>query len=361
MITAPIDIVIEVLAESCTRLDVRTGEVRALPRQGRMPVAEAVGAALRAAPVKRGARVLVLSAEFFTQAVRLTALQTNGLSRDELLAALVFEVEPFSNIPHQQGVAECVAGEASGHVTTWQVLQIASAELNRLVAAVRAAGGRAAGFALADAQGADALERLRSAAEAAESPSPPFPVIVPPPTGAAAHRLAIAASVLFALAAVGCGAHYFRASERLRTVREQVAELDALEAINTRISAENQALRIKIGALQKARGDTAAVESAAAQHRGAWAALIRGLAEASTERVLIRQIESPAAFAADIEGTGVAEQDAGEYLTRLSRMVEPSGWRLSPRQVHGSGGPVRFRFSVSLQTDNYPSLREDAP
>jgi hypothetical protein len=354
-----VDVVVAVLAGQTVRLDTRSGEMNVLPRDGRSNLAEAVSAGLRAQPLKRGSRVLVLASDFFTQAVRLPALQTNGLSKEDLQSALVFEVEPFSNISRDQGGAAFVASDESAGIVTWQVLQIANGDIAALVAAVRAAGGRAVGFAPAGEALASATEErfpelLKAAAADAVSSSPAFPVVVPSAAGLAANRLAAVAGVLLAGAALACLVHFSSANARLSSLKTQVSALERLEADNAQVAAAVKSLEAKIGAIEKARHDRGAGEKELLRYRAAWGTLIRSLPEACGERVVIRQIESRAAFDAEFEGSSVTEKGPGDCMARLAQSVGEAGWRVEPERMQGvtatgGNGPVRFRFRVSLE------------
>ena len=355
-----IDVLIAVLTERSVRLDKHSGELRILLRSERSTVAEAAEAALKAAPFKRGARVLVCSSDFFTQAVRLPALQTRGLSQADLLSALIFEVEPFSNISRNQGrTGFAESGESAGMVT-WQVFQIANADLAAITAAVRAAGGKVAGLTPADDALAAAPEQdlpglLEAAAEAAASHHPSIPLIAPAPAGFAANRLAAAGAALLAVTALACAIHYASANARIAQVRSRVKTLDELESVNAEAASAIRAMEAKISALEAAKASREAGEKDLVRYRAAWESLIRHLPEACGDDVVIRAIESPSPFVAEIEGSSVSDSGPGGCMAKLAKSAGTSGWRISPELLRrdGSAGasPLRFRFVASLERE----------
>lgn len=353
-----IDVLIAVLTGRSVRLDKHSGDLRILPRSERSTVAEAAAAALKAAPVKRGARVLVCSSDFFTQAVRLPALQTRGLSQADLLSALIFEVEPFSNISRDQGrTGFAESGESAGMVT-WQVFQIANADLAAITAAIRAAGGRAAGFAPADDALAAAPEQdlpglLAAAADAAASHHPSIPLLVPAPAGLAANRRAAISAALLAVTALACSVHYASANARMAQIRSRVKTLDEREAVNAEAASSIRAMEAKISALEAAKASREAGEKDLVRYRAAWEALLRNLSAACGDDVVIRAIASPSPFVAEIEGSSVSDRGPGDCMATFAQSAGTSGWRILPellrRDASAGAGPLRFRFVASLE------------
>ena len=354
-----IDTVVAVLADRTVRVERATGELFSLDLDSHASTALALSALFKTRPLKRGARVLLLSSEFFTQAVRLPAIQTDGLSKNELLAALVFEVEPFSNIPFSQGQAAFTAGEVTAGVRTWSVLQIALGEIQALQSAVTAAGGRVAGLAFADSASlsplpnSDLAERLADAAGAAESAAPPFPVVRPSAKGLGARSRELLACAVFALVCCACAGHFVYAKRHVAALRERVRKLEELAAVNAQIESGNAALKSKAAAIEKARAERETAVKTFARYRAAWRTLMRGLLDSCDNTVVIQQIEGGGLFEAEIGGLSTQERGPGDYLARLAERLADSGWRIQSESMHaaaslGGQGPVRFKFHASL-------------
>jgi len=365
-----IDTIIAVMAGRAVWTD-RTGNtLQTLALGSHASAALALTALLQTHPAQRGFHALVLSAEFFTQTVRLPAAQTHGLSSDELTAALVFEVEPFSNIPQAHGQAAFVAGSEASGLRVWNVLQIARSEIQCLQTAVGAAGGRVVGLASADLASLSSLTdhelaaRLRNIAREAEAPSPPFPVVFPCTKRLNISVQALAACLTLALVCCTCLAHAIRAKAHLAALRRQTRTLATLTDENAQIESANAALRSKIDALEKTR---AARESAAqtfARYRTAWRALMHGLLASCDGTLVLRRIDGGAFFEAEISGLSTSERAPGDYLAQLAEHIGPDGWHiqseaLQPVTSLGGLGPVHFSFRVRL--DGPADARRPAP
>ncbi len=354
-----IDTIIAVLADRAVWVESATGELFSLDLDSHASTALALSALYRTRPPKRGSRVLLLSSEFFTQAVRLPELQTNGLSKDELLAALVFEVEPFSNIPLDQGQAAFTAGELTAGVRAWNVLQIDRSEIQALQSCVAATGGRIAGLAFADSASLlplpapELAERLTGAARAAESAEPPFPVVRPAAKGLGVKSRELLAGLVFALVCCACLGHFLHAKHHVALLREQTRNREALSASAAQLEAVNASLRNKIAAIEKTRAAIESAEHASARYRTAWRALMRGLLDACDNTIVIQRIEGGDPFAAEIGGLSTRESGPGDFLARLAERLADSGWRIRSENMHavtslGGPGPVRFSLQVSL-------------
>lgn len=354
-----IDTIVAVLADRAVRVDRSTGEIFSLDLERHASTALALSALFKARPPKRGARLLLLSSEFFTQSVRLPELQTNGLSKDELLAALVFEVEPFSNIPLPQGQAAFTAGELTAGVRVWNVLQIARSEIQAVQAAVAAAGGRIAGLAYADSASLSPLPlpevaaRLIDTARVAEAATPTFPIVRPAAKGLGIKSHELIACLVFALVCCACLGHFLCARRHVSDLREQARKREEVSAVNTQIETVNAALKNKIGALAKANAEREAAASASVRYRAAWGTLMRGLLDACENTIVIQQIEGGDLFDVQIGGLSTLERGPGDFLARLAERLAGSGWRIRSENMRtlaslGGQGPVRFSFHVSL-------------
>lgn len=363
-----IDTIVAVLADRAVRVDRSSGEIFSLDLDRHASTALALSALFKARPPKRGARLLLLSSEFFTQAVRLPELQTNGLSRDELLATLVFEVEPFSNIPLPQGQAAFTSGELTAGVRSWNVLQIARCEIQAVQSAVAATGGRIVTLAYADSASLsplplpDLAARLLDTAHEAEAATPPFPIVRPAAKGLGIKSQELVACLVFALVCCTCLGHFICAQRHVSDLRELARKREALSAANAQIETVNASLKNRIGAIEKARAEREAAANSAARYRAAWCSLMRGLLDSCANTIVIQQIEGGDLFDAQIGGLSTLERGPGDFLAQLAERLADSGWRIRSESMRtlaslGGQGPVRFHFHVSLDLPDGASRR----
>jgi hypothetical protein len=354
-----VDTIIAVLADRTVTIEKATGELFSLALDSHVSTALALSVLFKTKPLARGARVLVLSSEFFTQTVRLPSLQTGGLSKEDLLAALVFEVEPFSNIPMAQGQAAFSAGEETAGIRLWNVLQIAKSEIQAIQSAIGAAGGKVVGLAFADSSRLSLLPdpelvaRLREDAEAAEAGTPNVPVIRPATQGLGAKRQELIACLVFATVCCACLGHFIYAKTHLSALKTEVQKLENLAAANAQIESGNAAITAKIGTIEKARSDRENAEKSFARYRSAWRTLMRGLLDSCDNTVVIQKIEGDGSFEAEIGGLSTSEKGPGDFLAKLAKRTGDSGWRIQSESMQtvlsmGGQGPVRFTFHTSL-------------
>lgn len=354
-----IDTIIAVMAGRTVWVD-KTGEaIHSLDLDGHASAALTLTALFKTHPIKRGARVLLLSSDFFTQTVRLPAMQTHGLRKDELAAALVFEVEPFSNIPFAQGLAAYTSGSETADVQSWTVLQIARSEIQALQAAVGAAGGRLVGLAHAESAGLAPLpdpelsSRLRAMASQAEAPSAPFPVVFPAATGFGSKGPELAACLAFVLVCGACLAHALYTKTHVAALRQQAAQREALAACNAQAESVNASLRSRIDALERARAEREATAQTLSRYRTAWRSLMHGLLDSCDNTLVLQRIDGGALFEVEIGGLSTSEKAPGDYLAQLAERIGGGGWHiqseaLQPVASLGGQGPVRFTFRALL-------------
>ena len=359
-----IDIILVILAGRTVRFETASGTLLILPRKERATLAEAVTTSLKAKPVKGGARIFIMAAEFFTQVVRLPALQTNGLSEADLLSALIFEVEPFSNISRDQGQAAYSASEESAGIFAWHVLQIATSDIIAMTAAVRGAKAKLAGLAQVDALFLSVPEQelpglLRSIAGEAVASAPSFPIIVPAPTCLATRKLALVACLALAFVCIGSLLHFSLTTRNQAALQARVSQGEALESANQQLEAAVKTLQATLDALEKKRADRAAAAKELERYRQVWAALIRSIPEACGSDVVLQQIEAGPHFDAEITGLSIAEKGPGECMAKLAQRICDIGWRLHAERmqaVTSAGGveALRFSFHVSLDHEIKP-------
>jgi len=359
-----IDTIIAVMAGKTVRFDAASDGILVLARKDRAGIADAVSTSLKAKPVRRGSRVFVLAADFFTQAVRLPAPQTNGLSKADLLSTLIFEVEPFSNIARDQGQAAYTAGEESAGNCTWHVLQISNSDMTAITAAVRASNAKTVGLAQADGIFLSAPEQdlpglFKGVATDAVTSAPSFPIIVPAPARLGANQIALCSGLGFAAVFIACLTHFVLASARLSTLKESVQKREALESANAQIASSTQAVETKMAALEKKRADRAAAEREIDRYRTAWAVLVRSIPETCGRDVVIQRIEGGSFFDAEIAGLSAVEKGPGDCMAKLAQRIGATGWRIHSERMQtvasmGGNGSLRFSFHVSLKNEIKP-------
>ena len=347
------DTVVALAPEGVFRLDLPDGALLS-SRHARGGATDALTAALGLSRLRRSARVLVLSSEFFSQTIRLPRRQVAGLSNAEIETALAYEIEPFSNIARENGIAafQPLPDEAAD-TASWRAVQISLADWDSLAAAVHAAGGRLAGCAALDPLpgGDDAVagELLRIAADAQAEP-PRIPVAAPASASAQSARLPKAAMMIFILVALACGIHWLIASRACARLRADVDAREALAAVNNRIANELRGVESRRDKIVRDTADRAAAADSLLAYRKAWGSLFHDLSAACGDDVMLRSISGgidPSGV--DVEAIATDVDAPASCMARLAAMAAESGWALTPREVRNlPNGPSSFRFSLKF-------------
>ena len=352
-----IDIVVALSPDGAFRLDLADGALLASRQTGGAAAnsaADSVAAALRLSRVRRSARVLVLSADFFSQTIRLPRRQMAGLSGAEIETALAYEIEPFSNIPMDAGVAAFrPLSEESGDTASWRAVQLARADWDAISSAVHAAGGRLAGCAPLDplpASDDEIAAALMQVAADAASPQSRIPVAAPATSSKDQGGLPRTAIISFILVALACAIHFGIATRMRAGLRSDAAVRESLAAENNRIAAEIRGIEARRAEIARAAAELQAAKDSLLVCRKAWSSLLRDLPAACGEDVMVVSITG------DISSGGVGveaiatDADApAACMVRLAGLASESGWKLTPREVRGgSRGPVTFRFALDF-------------
>ncbi len=347
------DIVVAITPDGVSRLDLPDGKLLSSSQRDGSP-SEALAIAFGLGRVKRNARVLVLSTDFFSQTVRLPRRQIAGLSAAEIETALAYEIEPFSNIPRDQGVAAFQALTDEGADTSsWRTVQIARADWDSLDAAAIAADARLAGCApLASLPASDeaiAGALLQYASDALSSP-PRIPVAAVASTTAKSQVMPKVAATLYLLVAIACLLHYVFVPRMRDNLRTDVEEREALAAANATIANEIRAIEARSEQLKKnlaARNDAALSLSA---YRKAWSSLLHDLVTACGDDVMVRSISGDVLSGGVMVEAIATDVDApASFMVRLADLTAKNGWMLTPRDVRNeTKGPSSFRFSLEF-------------
>ena len=352
MKTNAIDIVIALADGAAFRFDAATGAPLIL-RRAYAVQREALADALSSARVKRGSRVLVLSSDFFSQVVRLPRRQVAGLPDDDLRAALLYEIEPFSNIPRDQGVSgfQALTGE-SADTLAWRVLQVSAADYAALESVARAAGARLAGCAPLDSVPADEsawAETARRAADAVSATPPATALAAPADASSRRHSLPRVAAALFAVCAVACAAHFAIASATRARLGADVAERSRLAAENESIVSRTRDAEQRRAAIEREAAERAADDARFRAFRFAWSSLLAELPAACGDDVLLRSLSGSLAGGATVDALATGADAPDACMVRLAERVADDGWRLTPRELRATGsGPSAFRFSLEF-------------
>lgn len=315
---------------------------KSAPRPVSASAAEVVRAAL-ALGGKAARETWVLSADVWRQEVKLNAAQIAGLTREQLGRALSFEAEPFSGIP----VAESATGFRDEGGGAFNVVQMPRADLDAVARAVASAGGRLAGIVHPGSAPEDDEALLewwpRQPARMAGAP-----IIRPPDRGPSPHRFFVTGLILEA-AAIGLLAFlgYWNAA-RKKGYENRQAEFAvtarALEAANQ----QNQAWRAQLATLEKQEQQRGQVQA----RRGALLALLKALAAARTEDVLVRGFAAEGPSSLVVSGIALEAGAVDELSIVLSQQLRAVGWIAQARSKAGTknmvnGGPWEFALVLT--------------
>lgn len=328
------------------------GEQAALP--------EVLAALLAAHQPKRGARMVVVASDFFAQSVRLSTMQTTGLSGEELTTALAFEVEPFSTLSASSAALAFARGELHNGMQVWQVVQIAHDEVAALQRVARAArvtpvAFAAPGAAVLEAADVDDLSvRVGEWSRQAMTATPPFPLLDARKIlrRKRDNRKVLAVGIV-AILLLALVLHYQKTHRELATLKSEAQRLTAMARANREIAAANTALQAQITQHERemaAREKRLVLDQ---RYRAAWTILMAGLQHATGSEVVLSSINSPDLFVAEVVAMANSETAPGDFLSRLQEAIADSGWRIHDESqqsaaVGGLSAVVTFRFAATL-------------
>ncbi|MBP5510265.1 MAG: hypothetical protein J6Z49_05055 [Kiritimatiellae bacterium] len=220
----------------------------------------------------------------FHQEVRMPAVQTEGLSDDELAVALAYEVEPFSRIPASE--AEVAWRPVSGDDSAFRVFE---------VAVVRRAG---------NGKGTERAARLL------------FPL-------ACAGVLAVLLGV----------ADFANLSRRLGKLEKTVAVRKPLQAQLDRLRKQADADRRAAQVERDRREAAIKAQEKFARIRAAYPALLKALSDSFSGRAVVQSIDKGGAFAVTIRATASDARTATDVMVACTRALAEQGWKLRPGAV----------------------------
>ena len=231
----------------------------------------------------------------FRQEVRMPAVQTEGLSDDELAVALAYEVEPFSRIPAAE--AETAWRPLAGDDPAFRVFD---------VAVVRRAG---------NGRGAERTARL----------------LLP---------LACAGVLAVLLGA----ADFAYLATRLGKLEKTVAVRKPLQAQLDRLRSQTDADRRAAQAERDRREAAVQAQEQFARIRAAYPALLKALSESFSGRAVVQSIrKGGSAFAVSIRATAADARTATDVMVAFTRALAEQGWTLRSGAIEtGDGSTAVF-------------------
>jgi hypothetical protein len=337
----PLVTIILISAHSVSRADfdgpIHT--VKTAPRPAVATLPDAVRMAL-ALGGRTARETWILSPELWTQTVSLSPGQIAGLAPDELARALAFEVEPFSGI----AAGDSATGFRDNGGGSFAVVQMLRTERDAIERAVASAGGRLSGIAhpgvVPDDEGAwwpDAPSRIADMA-----------VIGPPPPSPSPRRFLIAglvfeAAALLLLLAIGG----WNLAQR-KGYENRYSEFASVAREVDSASKQMEALRKELATLDNREKQQEQINS----RRNALAMLLKGLADAHTDDLVVRGMDAEGASTVLVSGFSLGAGAVDELSTVLSQTLKSAGWTAQTRSKKGlgrmaDGGPWEFTVTVT--------------
>lgn len=319
---------------------VTTNEILALTTGGKSVVldcvqgesTESVGLAeaLKKLGARRRSRVLVLHDAVYAQTVRMAAIQTDGLTPDELESALFYEIEPFCGLNRAEAY---LAYEKAGE-SEWKVVALSHKEAERIRNEVESAGCSLTGYAAIPAGMADmpagewkgnfagALNPVIMAERHAEI------------TGRKAVGIWLTAIVMLIL---GCSIDGLLLVRKESKLRPQVAASERVAAENARIKRETQDASIKAQGIMAAREKRKKDTETLAAARGGIHALLTSIAAAADGNFAVLSLtNTDGAIEADCVA---ADADvATKSLETLEQKLVGKGWKIAPGKIRTEAG-----------------------
>ncbi|NLB69926.1 MAG: hypothetical protein GX804_09665 [Lentisphaerae bacterium] len=355
------DIIIVVGSSSIAFFDTRSSSCQVASRSEILNTADTISAMFENLKARKSGTATVFSADFFTQKVRLGIAQVRGLAEADLLSVLEFEVEPFSNIPHGQGLIACSPDKQIENFSTWNVLHISKTEVAGISSVLRKQGIRliSAGyiddsFPFGDEE--EARTVLQEKLQEIKTGSPPFPLLITLRTGSVERRsikVAVTATIFIAAA---CFCHFFFFNNRLSSLREESWKLDAIafeiEDLNTGI----RNCKSRIASIEAEKTGRARADQRLSLHRSALSTLFRILPDSCGDDVFIQSISPVNPFEHRLSAFSSESDGPYSCMDGLASALSGSGWTVMPEQASNmesakSHGNANFMFRVSFSED----------
>lgn len=338
-----------------------SGTVQTLPRPAVGRVADLWKALRPLLPTRRGAAGLILSADAYTQSLRIPDRQTAGLPEADLHRLLAFEAEPFSQIAPDDAVLTCNPGEPdAGGSRSWEIAEFPRSDASQLLRIARADHLRISAFGPVPAEWRNASPadwQTPAAAEflAAIADAPPTLLV---PASAAApdsgsftslrgnlRQNALAAALLLCLAA------YFILDRAESSARRRLADREISAQRLQQLQQEAQSIRRQIEETGDARRNAERAASRLARFRAAWSSLLDGLTDAGEGGSVIQRISANGPFTAKIDAYCSDPAEPARAMDRLAEATAETGWEIHPGalQSGSASGIVRYSFTAELK------------
>ena len=334
--------------------DVATGQAETVEAARSADIASAVAAMLKACPLPRRAKVLILADSVFHQNVQLPRVQTNGLSDEELAAAISFEIEPFSSLSAEKGFCAFVPVPGDSPVGSWDVVQVDRGVLAKLNTTVRTAGcvlagvsALPSGLSLADtASVADAFAEI---ARQFSGENAPFAIAVPRRENCLQDKAITIGVLATAVICLGCAVHCLYMQQTVKRLRPEVAMLSAKAAENAALSAKADDFNKKAVAVENERATRAEAERRLSNVRGAMTGFLSALAESCGDEAALSSIAcGEKELSCKVGCFAVTTESAAGFMNRFSGRMSAQGWTISPGDLsESSRNVVSFSFTAN--------------
>lgn len=278
----------------------------------------------------------------FRQRVNLPSAQVADLSGDELVAALAFEIEPFSGIPRNDSLMawKLVGGEETSR-RVYDVVQIRKADLGRVVAEGRKAKKTVrAVTAVPEAAAGETLETLPwIEVRRGGGFGPPKPLV-----------LAVVAVGLLAGALAWDG---LSLASRERDLAQDVAARRILQAEKDQLTRKLANLQQETKGVRDARMSRLRAQQNADVLRAAGQVLLEAIPSACSDEAVVKSLQSTGAFSARLSGVALSAEAAGRVCKRLSDALKApkSAWHVHPETVGAAAAGGTVDFSCQLDFD----------
>lgn len=222
--------------------------------------------------------------DVYRQRVSMAGVQVDGLSQEEILSALAYEVEPFSGIPAHE--ADVTFSQLDGGDESVRVFDVT-------VRRRKSASG-----------GISAAKALRAAIA--------FSAVV---------FVAIAAD--FAVLSYRTG----RLSSSVEARRPLDSSLRSIENKASSLGSEAVRLAETVSTVDNARNRIASA-------RSRYFRLMGEIARKCGGRMVVKSFDSPEAFSVEMSASAVSVQACADALSELTRAASLAGWSASPGKMH---------------------------
>lgn len=354
--------------EVLARLDLPPTAGAAALRRAERPAVDDLAAMLELAAGEEPLRaaVWVLSDEPTTQRVTLPARAVRGLKPVALAAALAFEAQESSGLPTGAGVTAFVPVPGAAAGATFDVAQMARADIEALAATAAALGGRLAAVApipagapdLGHADEAALAEWLAGVGGTLAERRAGLPLLLPPPRPLSPVLQASLAALLAAVVLLGAAADRAQLHEQRAALGAELSPL--LERLDRAAREREQlaALRTELARLE--------AQAPVAPGGARWSGDLPGqvmdaVAAARPPGLLLREFQLDAQRSS-LRGESVEAALADGLVTALAPLSAAHGYDVGiAGQQLLTGGLYDFEVSLVPARHGPASVQDDAP